>query len=256
MKQPDFLIGGSTRSGSRALMQILESHPQIFLPERKEHQFFHQDSLLRPTLESCKQHFEDAVNSENRTKLPKGRTLHCEKEYDPERAHMGCPNAKIVFTLRNPVQRAYIQFQYALAERKETVKTFERAMEAELAGLRTPDTTGRCWIYKNQYQTHLDHWLSFYPKERILVLIYEEWSDPTNHSLRSLEKFLGIEENSLSLGDGTDLIPEEGHLYLHGKKPRKYPVLSDATRTQLEDTLSVDKTYISNFLGRSIPSWD
>ncbi len=255
MKQPDFLIGGSTRSGSRALMQILSNHPQIFLPERKEHQFFHQDSLHKPALESCKQHFEDAVNHEQRTKLPKDRTLHCEQEHNPERAHTGCPNAKIIFTLRNPVERAYIQFQYALAERKETVKTFERAMEAELAGLRSPDTTGRCWIYKNQYQTHLDHWLSFYPKDKILLFIYEEWIDPSHSSLRSLEQFLGLENSSLSLEHATNHIPQEGHLYLPGKKPRKYPTLSDATREQLEDTFSVDKTYISNLIGRDIPAW-
>ena len=257
MKQPDFIIGGATRSGIHALTQILDHHPQIFIPQRKEHQFFHQEKILRPALETFKTQFEDAVHTEYKTLIPEDRILHGEQEYDPERAHAGCPFAKIIFTLRDPVERAYTQFHHALQAKKESVKTFEHAIEAELSGMRSPETTGQCWLYKNQYHMHIEHWLAYYPREKIHILIYEEWADPSHHALRSLEMFLGLAQNSLSLTpDNNDSFDDpERFLNIKGPRLNNIPPLSDATREKIEDILSVDKTYISNLLGREIPNW-
>tara|TARA_R110001592_G_scaffold3525_18_gene20044 strand:- start:25405 stop:26181 length:777 start_codon:yes stop_codon:yes gene_type:complete len=256
LKQPDFIIGGATRSGIGALSHILDHHPQVFIPHLKEHRFFHQNDLTQHKIESCKVDFEDAVNPNNKTQISKNRVLHGEKEFDPERAAQGCPNAKIIFTLRNPVERAYVQFYHALADKKETVRTFEHAMEAELSGLRSPDTTGRCWIYKNQYQTHLDQWLSHYSRENILILIYEEWTDRRNSNLGPLEDFLGLEIDSLLDNHDGNFDPKAQIESLREDYPKKYPALSDATKEQLEDIFSVDKTYVSNLLGRDIPTWN
>ena len=257
MKQPDFIIGGATRSGIGTLTHILDHHPQVFIPHLKEHQFFMQSDFSSNRIASLRDPFTDAVNINTGGPISRNKVLHGEKEFDPERAHEGCPNAKIIFSLRNPVERAYVQFYHALSDKKETVRTFEHAMEAELSGLRSPDTTGRCWIYKNQYQTHLDHWLSFYPKDNILILIYEEWTDPMSGSLDVLEEFLGLEIGSLMENHGDENFdPQQKIESLREDYPKKFPALSDATREQLEDIFSIDKTFITNLVGREIPSWN
>ncbi len=255
MKKPDFIIGGSTRSGITALSQVLENHPQIYIPKRKEHQFFHKQNMLNSGPSTCKSQFEDATNIEYKIQIPANRVLHGEHEYDPTRAHSGCPYAKVIFTLRNPVERAYAQFQHALSENKETVKTFEHAMESELSSLRSPDTTGRCWIYKNQYQTHLEHWFTSYPREKVLILIYEEWTNLTQKGLRPIEKFLGLKEDSLTLDNVDDVYYKNKFLSTNAVKTKKFPKMSEETREQLEEILSIDKTYISNLLDRKITAW-
>ncbi len=257
MKKPDIIIGGATRSGINALLHIMDHHPQIFIPHKKEHQFFLQKELpISNNIESCKIAFEDAANINISGRIPEGRVLHVEKEFDPERAEQSCPNAKIIFTLRNPVERSYMQFYHALENKKEIVKTFEQAMEAELSGIRSPDTTGRCWIYKNQYQTHLEHWLSFFPRENILILIYEEWTEPVTGNLNPLEEFLGLKTGSLMENNIDNFNPKEAINNLREKLPKKYPALSENTRQQLEDIFYIDKNYVSNFIGRKIPYWE
>lgn len=248
MKRPDFIIGGATRSGIKAMMHILDHHPQIFIPARKEHQFFHQDNILSPELESVAPNFSDAVHISNALHLPEGRSLHGEQEFSAQRAHRGCPHAKVIFTLRNPVERAYAQYLHALSNKKERAKTFERAIEAELSGIRTPQN-GPCWIYKNQYQTHIEDWLQYYPRKKICIMIYEEWTDPNTRALHLLERFLGLKDGSLHL-------EEKLVAYLRDTvAERKAPPLSDYTREQLEDIFAVDKVFIENFLGRKIPAW-
>lgn len=256
MKQPDFIIGGSTRSGVTALSQILENHPQIFIPQRKEHKFFHKQGLLVSKPSTCKTQFEDATNIEYQDHIPANRILHGEHEYNPTRAYSGCPYAKVIFTLRNPVERAYSQFLHALSEKKETVKTFEHAIESELSNLRSPDTTGKCWIYKNQYQTHLENWFASYPKDKVLILIYEEWTNTTQKGLRPIEEFLGLQNDSLTLDDVDEAYSKNAFLSGPPNKAKKHHSLSEETRDKLEEILSIDKTYISNLLNRNIKAWE
>lgn len=244
MKHPDFIIGGATVSGIRNLLIVLDNHPQIFIPRRKEHRFFVQGGQLNRNLETFQAPFEDAVHTDYKERIPSDRVLHGEPEYDPARAYDGCPHSKIIFTLRNPVERAHAQFLNALSDKKESVRSFENAIEAELSGLRTPDTTGRCWLYMNQYQKHFEHWLSFYSKEQICILIYEEWTDPASGSLKAVEDLLGLKPKSLVMGPN-----------LKEKPPKKNLPLDPAVRKKLEELLEVDKGYIEKLVGREIPSW-
>ncbi len=253
MKRPDFILAGATRSGLDTLSRVLDNHPQVYIPSRKEHCFFHQGKILQLALESCKTDFKNAVNGTIGNQIAQDRVLHGEAEFDPARAREGAPMAKVIFTLRDPVERAYAQFLHAQEGKKDKAKNFLQAVEAELSGARSPDTTGKCWIYKNQYQTHIEHWLSFFPKERVLILIYEEWSDPNFYKshLTALDEFLGLNPSD-SIVNYCHEVFAEGDIE---PPPKKYPPLNPAIREQLDDILALDKTYIANFLGRDIPSW-
>ncbi len=221
----------------------MDHHPQIFVAQRKEHRFFVQGAFLNSAPDPAKEDFEDA-NSVPGGKIAEDRVLRGEVVFDPERAHQGCPNAKVIFILRNPTERAHAQFFHASSERKETVRTFENAIEAELSGLRSPDTTGRCWIYKNQYQKHLEHWLSFYPKENLKIIIYEEWIDSIGLTLDPLESFLGLKTKSLVIMSS-----------MRDPEPRKKSVLKPIIKESLDDMFEVDKKYVSNLIGREIKAW-
>lgn len=224
------------------LVATLDHHPQIFMAQRKEHRFFVQGAFLNTAPDPAKEDFEDANNVNG--VLPEDRVLRGEVVFDPVRAHEGAPGAKVIFILRNPAERAHAQFLHALSERKETVRSFENAIEAELSGLRSPDTTGRCWLYKNQYQKHLEHWLSFYSKENLKVIIYEEWIDSIGLTLDPIESFLGLKSKSLVIMSS-----------LRDPEPRKRSTLNPNVKEKLEEMFEVDRNYVSNLLGREISAW-
>lgn len=225
------------------LIATLDHHPQIFFAVRREHRFFARGGLLETAPDLVREDFKDA-NSVEGERLSEDRVLHGEREFDPERASKGCPHAKVIFILRDPVVRAHQQFLHALSEKKETVRNFENAIEAELSGLRSPETTGRCWLYKNQYHKHIQHWLSFYNRDTMLFLIYEEWLDSVGKTLEPAEKFFGLKPKSLVISSS-----------FNEPEPRKKRVISDLMREQLEDLFAIDKSYVSNLIGREIPSW-
>lgn len=258
LRKPDFVIGGATRSGSRKLRDILLGHPEIYVPEDPAAQYF-QRTRKRP--EGSPPSYFD-LELQAKTDSPHPDKLHGEWEDDAEKVAKHCPGAKIVFTLRNPVTRAYSQYWKSVREGKEKAKTFEQALDEEISGKRKPETTGRCWIYKSQYQIHLDTWFSLFPREQILVLIMEEWIDYPEGGLAPLEDFLKLERHSLRNYSGrrkkdaaSGVLSAFNPFHKTGSGA-PYPPMSDVARRELEEIFAVDKLYVANAMDRhDVEAW-
>ena len=256
-REPDFIIAGATLGGSRALINVLNAHPQINMPQSVEERYFNPVKPVKRVLRPLHEAFEDVAIFRHNNQLPPRRILFGEREFDPMRAVEGAPHTKVIFTLRNPVMRTFMQYHNAKAQGRETARTFEQAIEAELSGTRTPDNSKNCWIYKNQYQKHLEQWVSIYPKQKIMILICEEWSAGLHRGFGQLELFLGLKEGSLSLESVFGAKGKEYTNFYDKLLPKiiDYPPLSEKTQAQLEDILGTDMNYVENFIGRKILSW-
>ncbi len=257
MKRPDFIIGGATRSGVNTLLHVLDNHPKIFIPHLKAHRFFAQGGLTRGLAVTCRQDFIKATKNRDSINESRNDAVLCgEKQYNLDLAAKECPDAKIIFTLRNPSERACRLFYWARANKREHVRKFEKAIEEELIGNRSPENSNLCWLYKNQYEIHIKKWVARFPRKNILLLIYEEWTNPNGSGLKSLEKFLGLEIDSLVEQYNENFNAKEWINVLRDRKPPKYKPLSPYLHTQLEEIFAPDKAYISTLLNRDIPVWD
>ena len=257
MKRPDFIIGGATRSGVNTLLHILDNHPQIFVPHLKAHRYFSQGALTKNLTTSCRQDFSDAARTLPLTQsFQKNAVLCGEKQYNLDLAAQACPNAKIIFTLRDPAERANRLFHWARSNKRERVRRFDRAVEEELMGKRSPENSDLCWLYKNQYETHIKKWVSRFPRKNMLFLIYEEWTGPDGDGLKPLEKFLGLKFDSLVEQYNENFNAKSWINVLRDRKPPKYKPLSPRLKNQLEDVFAPDKAYMSTLLNRDIPLWD
>lgn len=240
----------------KAITQMLHNHKQIYFPQRREHRFFYHGNVMCPYTNPVKADFEDSVHTEYKEQIPYDRILHGEHQYDAQKAYDLCPRAKIIFTLRNPVDRAFAQYLHALSEKRESSKTFEDAIQEELSGERTPQNSPNCWIFKNSYEHHIKDWLAFYKKEMMLVTIYEEWSKNSGQSLNEIETFLGLKSSSLSIQNLKSANENTRFLKLKSLTKKRKPRLDPLTRRQLEDLLKVDKLFVTRMVGRDIPSWN
>ena len=257
MRRPDFILGGATRSGVNTLLQILGNHPKVFIPHVKTHRFFAQGGLTKNLISSCRQDFSEAASETSlQNERTKGAFLFGEKQYNLDRASQECPNAKIIFTLRDPAERANRLYYWARARKRERVRRFDKAVEEELMGVRSPEDSNLCWLHKNQYEFHIKNWVARFPRKNMLFLIYEEWTNPEGEGLKQLEEFLGLEIGSLVEQYNENFNAKEWINVLRDRKPPRYKPLSPRLRTQLEDVFAPDKAYISTLLNRDIPSWE
>jgi len=196
---PDFLIVGAQRSGTTSLYRYLAEHPAVAPPVRKEIQYF---SL----------HYRRG-DGWYRTHFPLSARRRSTFEATPyylfhpgaaPRAADTVPDAKLIALLRDPVARAFSQWQHNASRGLEHLG-FEAALDAEperLAGEsdRLAVDAGyrsdahRYWSYaaRGHYAEQLERWLAHFPRRQILVLRSEDlYEHPEPTYARTLE-FLGL----------------------------------------------------------------
>jgi hypothetical protein len=107
------------------------------------------------------------------------------------------PDVKLIVLLRNPVDRAYSQYQMNVKKGYEAL-TFEDALAAEPQ--RLCDAESRSdphWRYasyttRGLYAEQLEWWLAEFPREQLLVLKSESFFARPDEGLQQALAFLGL----------------------------------------------------------------
>jgi hypothetical protein len=104
----------------------------------------------------------------------------------PKRMHATVPEAKLIYVVRDPVERIISQFVHATALRLET-----RSIADALSSL--GDTNP--YIAFSKYYMQLDHYLEFYPPSRILLLTMEDLYWNRREVLQRVFRFLEVDDS-------------------------------------------------------------
>jgi len=125
---PNFLCAGAAKCGTTSLHAILAEHPQIFLPQRKEIHFFENNGNYSKGLDWYSKYFKNANEKKVIGEITADYMFF---DYVPERIIEALgKNIKIIFMLRNPVDRSYSEYLFNV--RRGFFKgTFEEAIQNE-----------------------------------------------------------------------------------------------------------------------------
>lgn len=98
------------------------------------------------------------------------------------------PDARLVVTLRNPVDRAYSHYQHMRHHLKPEELDFRAALKGEQAlldaGLTiTPENFQELaplllkfgYLNRGRYALELEHWLRYFPRDQFLFLNFDTW---------------------------------------------------------------------------------
>ena len=177
---PNFLIIGAPRCGTSWLARNLRMHPQAYLPHEKEIHFF--DKKYNNGIVWYEKHFND------RSEVAVGEATpdYLNNAMIPELIHKILPNAKLIASLRDPVERAYSHYWYRVADNKVRGKvvSFEQQINKNYR-----------LIKDGLYGESLQRYYNLFPEENILILRYEDIKFVPDKLMRTVFGFLGIDEN-------------------------------------------------------------
>jgi len=200
---PDFFIVGHEKCGTSALYEMLRSHPQIYMPNDKEPRFFAPESRLGnspKTLEAYLQLFAAAS--------PEQRAGEASPQYlrSPSAARLIAdvqPDARIIAIFREPAVFLRSFHLQCVASHLETQRDLRKALELEpqrRAGKRIPR---RCFspaaLAYSDHVRYVDQLRSFhavFPPEHVLVLIYEDFRRDNEATVRSVLRFLDVDDSA------------------------------------------------------------
>jgi len=161
---PDALCIGAQKAGTTWLYRNLERHPEVFVPpEVKEVHYF--DFLYRQPLCDYAAVFADGADrvkcdvTPNYGRLRSGRIRFIRRVM---------PDVRLVFLMRNPVERAWSQALMDLATRAD--RPWEEVpLEAFRRFLRRPSVVGN-----GLYTRMLERWLAVFPGEQLFVGFFDD----------------------------------------------------------------------------------
>ena len=105
LRLPTFLVIGAPKAGTTSLHDHLRGHPDVFMPTRKEPDFFFRDAAWREGIASYARLFRRAgsVTAVGETSTSYSRYPHVPDV--PERIALVVPDARLIYLVRHPVER-------------------------------------------------------------------------------------------------------------------------------------------------------
>jgi hypothetical protein len=201
MRKPTFIIAGTLPSGTGHLYGLLRQHPDIYLPAvmQPECNFFCKTGLYEKGLDYyLARWFADV----GRQKAAGERSsLLLSSVAGPARVAMHLPHVRLIFLLRNPVDRAYANYRFTALAGYEDL-SFEEALEAEPVrceqASRDPfwsEIQPHAYASRGHYAQQLARFRTHFPAEQMLVMRSDELKRDQAGALRKVYRFLGVDES-------------------------------------------------------------
>jgi hypothetical protein len=201
---PNFLIVGAAKSGTTSLYEYLRQHPDVFMPKWKELSFFIGDHY-GPLHKVKKPEYYKKVFDKVKNELAIGEasTSYLYDESAPKKIKEVLGLTKIIIILRNPVEMSYSLYNHQVRKEGETLKTFEEALEAEEDRLRDLAFRKKCYgwhanyyyYHRGLYYEQVKRYLDTFPKQNVLILLFEELAEDAVQVTQRVFKFLGVNDS-------------------------------------------------------------
>jgi len=202
---PSFFIIGAPGAGTTALHAALATHPELYLPAVKEPRFFLSsgsppereagpgDNALAAEWTWTRSEYEALFADAAPGALVGEATPYYLADRDAlARIRNAVPHAKLVAILRNPVDRAYSNWNRQWTDTWET-RDFADALAAEEH--RGVKGWGRSWRYLGlgRYGEQIEHLLELFPREQLHLIRYRDMVEDPASTLRAVCEFLGVD---------------------------------------------------------------
>jgi Sulfotransferase domain len=236
---PNLLIIGAAKAGTTSLHRYLDVHPSIFMSRAKELKLFIRDDW-RDHLGWYRSRFPSDLPV--RGESSPAYSMDPWWPSVPERVSELIPETRLIYMVRDPVERLVAQYVEMYADHDE-----HRPFEEALADYDSPSNRV---VMPSRYAYQLDRWREHFPDEQILVLDQRELLQSRAATLRAAFSFLRVDPgfestafDTLHNERGTKLranrlgiwLYERGHLRRAADASRLLP---DAMRERLKLTVA------------------
>jgi hypothetical protein len=255
---PDFLIIGAQRAGTTSLYRYLAAHPGV-LPAVMGKGVHYFDTGFTHGMTWYRSHFPLDIHRRSvgrklgidRALTGEGSPYYSFHPAVPGRVAAAMPAVRSIFVVRDPVARAYSQYQHEVARGFETL-SFEDALHREderLAGEAEKLMDGpavsfehqhHSYVARGRYAEQIRRWRDHVGPQRLLVLDAGEFFADPQAGYHRVLRFLGLPERSL---------PEYRALNAHDYAP-----MSDGARRFLKERFVEPDRELAEELGAP-PSW-
>jgi hypothetical protein len=184
MTLPNFVVIGAPKAGTGSLHDYLRQHPDIYMPKKKDPRFFcvwEGANRLRFPVQTLAEYEALFADARGETAIGESTALYFWSPVAPARMKATIPDARLIVSLREPVQRAFSIYHMNLRT------------EGHNAGLSFLEALKVDPILQRTYHRGLAAWLAHFDRSRIEVLLFEDLATDALGTVQGLFAWLGVD---------------------------------------------------------------
>lgn len=204
---PDAIIIGAAKSATTSLFHRLIQHPAIFNKSQhhqegskisfnkdKELCFFSDDPIYAKGMDWYTDHFANARADQLCIEASTNYTRWPQLPATAERMAKHVPNARLIYIVRHPVDRAYSHYVHRYTRELHPGEPFRAAFEEHV------EVDPMC-IDSSLYMKQLERFLEHYPRSAIHVLLTSDLKRHPRSTLDAVCQFLEIDPQGIEFED-------------------------------------------------------
>ena len=252
---PDFIIIGSMKCGTTSLYYDICEHPCASAAAYDEIGFFDSNFHLGlnwyRSMFPTKRRIEDIRRKEGVAITGEDTPFYFWNPVAAKRIQKLLPNIKLITILRNPIDRAYSEYQ-DLVSSESNSPSFETFIENEINTRRKDSSLiteenfeifnqKNSYLLKGIYVDQLKIWAGLFPKEQIFTLSTENLNSEPITALESVFQYLNLPDYKIK--------------NTQRQKQKKYVPMNSQTRKILIEFFKPHNERLFKFIGKKF-DWD
>lgn len=201
---PTFLVIGAAKAGSTSLYRFLNSHPQVFMSECKEPDFFIDEVNWKLGLDWYESHFDQAKGALAIGEASVRYSMDPLFEGVPGRVAQMIPEVKLVYLVRDPIERMLSHYIHRY-RRKPKKSPGSGPIEREHRPIQDALLEEPHYINSSRYAHQVELYLQHFAREQLLIITSEELRRNRMATLRKVYEFLGIDPSLDRSDDVSDV---------------------------------------------------
>jgi Sulfotransferase family len=197
---PTFIVIGAAKSGTTSLFWYLNEHPDVFMTPMKETNFFaygldERGQLLygdpdvhRFPVKTLAEYEAQFAGAGAARAVGEASPIYLECPQAAARIAQAIPTARIICSLRHPVDRAYSDYQMYLRRRGRRLDPV-RDLTPNAPWARP----GSRWLSIGRYYQHLSRYYDAFPASQIKVLLFDDLRKDALGVAQSVYQFVGAD---------------------------------------------------------------
>jgi hypothetical protein len=177
---PNLIIIGAPKCGTSSMHFYLGQHPQIYMSQPKELNFFLLEKNWNKGEIWYRSHFKNQAMIRGESSPMYSNAFQFSDV--PERMNRLIPDARLIYLVRDPIQRIISHYIHSTA----LGKTSESIEEC----LKSSDNN---YVQYSQYYIQLKHYLKYYSLSQICIITSEDLYDSRYETLQKVFRFLEVE---------------------------------------------------------------
>lgn len=174
------------KCGTTSLHQYLGKHPDIHVTEPKELHFFTPAKFNENKMDGYLKHF--VSDKKIAGSSPQSYTKFHREDLTgvPERLHQYFPDIKLIYIVRNPIDRIHSHY----AEAQEGGYAPSNGLNAFLK----EDLKGNHYVRTSMYGYQISQYLKYFDKSQVLIVSSKDLKENRLNTLNCVFNFLGVDD--------------------------------------------------------------